>query len=121
VGAVIVAEKRIVSTGYNGPPKGYHHCENCDLQGACIESIHAEANAIAFAASQGIATKNTILYCTHSPCVQCARLIIQAGIIKVYYLEQYRDNQGLLLLNSLGVKTQMYVNEGYEKSLQGNI
>jgi dCMP deaminase len=107
VGAVITKDHRIISTGYNGSlpvaqglnmPEDY--CiTNCDIQNACKHAMHAEANAISFAAKQGISLNDATLYCTHQPCYECAKLIIQAGIARVYYCLPYRILDGLDLLN----------------------
>lgn len=105
VGALLTQENRIISTGYNGPLRGSEDCsaEHCDLNNHCKRSIHAEVNAIYFAAKQGISTDNSTLYCTHSPCVNCAKAIVQAGIYRVIYLYQY-DEEGIKLLMLNGVK-----------------
>lgn len=96
VGALLVdsVTGNILSTGYNGAPRGMLHCEDAgcilDAQGKCIRSVHAEANAI-LAASK---THGARLWCTHIPCFECCKLIIQAGIICVSYIYQYRDPRG---------------------------
>lgn len=72
--------------------------DKCDLRISCEHSIHAEANAIAFAAKVGIALEGSSLYCTTSPCIKCAELIIQSGIIKVFYTTRYRDISGISIL-----------------------
>ena len=86
-------ENRIVSTGYNGSIKGNPHCDEVGhtmRDGHCIATIHAEMNAILYCAKEGIATKNTICYVTHFPCLNCTKSLIQAGIKKIYYNEAYR-------------------------------
>lgn len=72
--------------------------ELCNIKDKCVESIHAEQNAIAYAAREGLALNNCIIYCTTAPCLNCAKLIVQCGITAVYYDENYSDDQGLLLL-----------------------
>lgn len=106
VGAVIAKDGRIIATGYNGPPSGQRHCSNyiCNLSVSCQRSVHAEANAIAFAARHGISTLDATIYVMLSPCVDCARLIINAGIKSVIFREPYRDLQGLSMLNASGVE-----------------
>lgn len=101
VGCVITRENRIVSTGYNGSLN--HHCEECDITHKCKDAIHAEANAITFAAKEGISLKDSKLYCTHAPCYECAKLIIQAGITEVWFDDLYTDPSGLNLLKINGV------------------
>ena len=103
VGAVVVRDHRIVSIGYNGMPAGWtNECEHVEqLSDDTIklvtkdEVIHAEANAIAKMARDGERGLGSVLFCTHAPCVQCAKLISGAGISKVYYRNWYRDNKGL--------------------------
>lgn len=112
VGCVITKDGRIIASGYNGPPKAKIQVENsrcnCDLSQPCQRSIHAEANAIAYSARNGIALEGTTMYSTHSPCLKCSELIIQAGIIRVIYLEQFRDISGLQLLIDNKVETRKY-------------
>lgn len=100
--ALIVKDGRIVSMGYAGAPKGAPHCIDvgCEIgpDGGCIRTIHAEANAIAFAARYGISTHMSTLYVTISPCYNCAKLIVNSGIAEVVYLEPYRDKRGVNLL-----------------------
>jgi dCMP deaminase len=107
VGAVIVVNKRIVSTGYNG---SLHHfkCSHCDIENKCSQAVHAEANAIAFAAREGISLRGGLIYCTHSPCLECAKLIIQAGLSMVVYKEEYRIKDGLELLIHRGISVRQY-------------
>ena len=106
VGAVLAQEGRIVSTGYNGAPAGLPHCEpeTCGPDDVCVRTVHAEANVIAFAAKEGIQTMGATLYTTHSPCMECAKLIINAGIRRVVYWEEYRDPSPLELLERAGVE-----------------
>lgn len=102
VGALLARENRIISTGYNGPPKGAPHCDDVgcqrDKEGACIRTVHAEANLIAFAAKYGISSEGTTLYTTMAPCFTCAKLIINAGIVEVRYIEEYRLTDGIEIL-----------------------
>lgn len=92
VGCVLVAEdNRILATGYNGSPKGMPHCidDGClkSEEGRCIRTVHAEINAILSVEPQQ--RKNSTLYCTHEPCEHCTKSIIQAGIIKVVFKQEY--------------------------------
>lgn len=104
VGALITIDGRIVSTGYNGKIKGLdNQCEDEDGN-TYEEVVHAEANAILFAAKLGISLNKSSIYITLSPCVNCAKMIIQSGIIEVYYLHDYRNNDGLILLEKCGIK-----------------
>lgn len=108
VGCVIACDSRIVSTGYNGAPSGLRHCEHQQppadsSAGGCSVSVHAEANAIAFAARRGLAVEGATLYSTHQPCLGCAQLIVNAGIARVVYQNPYRLQDGLILLSEVGV------------------
>ena len=102
VGAIIVKDKRILSTGYNGAPTGVRHCEEvgCLREQLGIESgkmhelcrgIHAEQNAIIQAAYHGVSLKGASVFCTNLPCSICAKMIINAGIRKIYYRSGYAD------------------------------
>ena len=103
-GAVITKSNRIISTGYNGPPAFSRDClKACRTDQPCQRAIHAEANAIYFAALNGISLKDATIYCTHSPCAKCAEAIIQAGISQVYFAEEYRDITGLEVLKQSGI------------------
>lgn len=114
VGAVLAKRGRTISTGYNGAPSGLPHCndDNCKNQSQCKRTVHAEMNAILFAARYGISTEGAELYTTHSPCIDCAKAIINAGIKKVYYLEEYRSQEGIELLKSAGIEAyKITINE----------
>lgn len=102
VGAVIVRDKTILSTGYNGSPRGLPHCDDADHElkemggrKSCVRTVHAEANAIAQAARTGTAIEGAELYTTASPCYDCLKLIINAGIKKVICLEFYDSRYGM--------------------------
>lgn len=116
VGAVIVRGNRIVATGYNGAPSTMLHCieSDCELgsDGGCQRAVHAEANAIAFAARDGIRLNGATMYTTHSPCYKCAQLIINAGIAHVVYSKAYRDSSGLQLLDEAGIEFNEYEDQG---------
>lgn len=114
VGAVLAKGGRTISTGYNGAPSGLPHCNdsNCKNRPQCKRTVHAEMNAILFAARYGISTEGAELYTTHSPCIDCAKAIINAGIRAVYYLNEYRSQEGIELLKSAGVKVyRLVINE----------
>ena len=106
VGALVVKEKMIISDGYNGTPSGFENvCE--DSQGVTKPYVlHAEANAITKIARSGNNSDGATLYVTASPCIECAKLIIQAGIKRVVYGEKYRIDDGLRLLERANVKTE---------------
>jgi dCMP deaminase len=119
VGAVIVKDKHIISTGYNGAPRGLPHCTDVgcirDLQhipsGTQVQicvAVHAEQNAIIQAALHGISTKGGTLYCTLQPCIICSKMIINAGIVKVIYFGSYPDDGGLDLLREAGIDVGKY-------------
>jgi dCMP deaminase len=99
VGALITMDGRCVSWGYNGAPPGLPHCVHlADSQEPCLVATHAEANAVAFAARQGISTEGGTLYVERSPCVDCARLAIASGIKRVVWAYDYRDESGIFML-----------------------
>lgn len=122
VGAVIVRDRQIISTGYNGAPKGTPHCAETgclraklkipsgERQEMCRGS-HAELNAISQAASVGVSTAGADLYCTHAPCAYCTKAIINAGIKRVVYLYDYPDDLARALRDEAGLVTELYPSE----------
>lgn len=108
VGVVIANEGRILVTGYNGAPSGMEHCTHPqatvttiggeEIDKGCTNAVHAEANAIAFAALHGVALAGATMYTTMTPCLPCAQLIINAGIDQVIYSFEYRKLDGIKLL-----------------------
>jgi dCMP deaminase len=107
VGAVIVRDKTILSTGYNGSIRGMPHCDEVghDLDaGHCVATIHAEANAILQAAKNGVMIEGTELYTTASPCWGCFKLIANAGIRTIFYAEFYREEKSLAVARRLGIE-----------------
>ena len=115
VGAVLVRDKRIISTGYNGAPRKLKHCSEV----GCIRSendipsgqryelcrgVHAEQNAIINAAYYGISTQDTVMYCTHQPCIICARIMINAGVVKVVHRGDFQDDVALELMKEAGIE-----------------
>lgn len=106
VGAIIVKDNRIIVNAWNGTPSGFdNNCEDIINDELVTKNIviHAEANALMFAAKNGICTNNSDLYISLSPCVNCALLIIQAGIKNVYYKQIYRNTEGLDLLKCANI------------------
>ncbi len=96
VGAVIVRDKTILSTGYNGSIRGLDHCDDVGHlmdNGHCVRTVHAEANAIVQAASQGVRLEGGEIYVTASPCWNCFKLIANAGIRRIHFGEFYRDER----------------------------
>lgn len=111
VGAVIVKDDSILSYGYNGTPGGFdNNCENIieDQLVTKPEVIHAEINAIAKAAKKGYSCHEATMFITHAPCVECAKLICQSGISRIYYNETYRSTTGLDLLHKKGIEIIKY-------------
>jgi dCMP deaminase len=115
VGSVVVKDNRIISIGYNGTPAGWDNdCEEVvevHEDGGVVtktrdEVIHAEANAIAKLARDGESGSGAYLFCTHAPCMQCAKLIYGAGIFKVYYKNSYKNTDGLVFLEKCDVFTE---------------
>ena len=114
VGAVIVKDKNILSTGYNGAPAGITHCEvtGCLREKLNVPSgerhelcrgLHAEQNAIIQAAYHGTSIKDSILYCTNLPCSICSKMLINAGIVKIIYKEGYMDDLGKEMIEESGI------------------
>lgn len=106
VGALIVKDKMIISDGYNGTPSGFENvCE--DENGVTKPYVlHAEANAISKVAKSGNSSQGATLYVTASPCIECSKLIIQAGIRRVVYRDEYRLTDGIDLLRRVGVEVE---------------
>ncbi len=117
VGAVVVLDKRIIATGYNGAPRGIMHCEE---RGGCLRekmgipsgerhelcmALHAEQNAIIQAASMGQSIEGSTIYVTHQPCVICAKMIINAGIRRIVVREGYPDQLSVDILAEAGIRT----------------
>ena len=114
VGAILVRDRRILATGYNGPPSGFPHCEitGCLRSKLNIASgerqeicwgIHAEQNAIIQAATFGVSTNDATLYCTTKPCITCAKILANAGIEKIYTAQDYPDNFTDKLLSEVNI------------------
>lgn len=106
VGALIVKDKMIISDGYNGTPTGFENCCEDEEGDTKWYVLHAEANAILKVASSTNSASDATLYVTLSPCKECSKLIHQAGIKRVVYLNKYRDTSGVDFLKKAGVTTQ---------------
>ena len=107
VGAVIVRDKTILSTGYNGSIRGMPHCDEAghDMEGGhCVGTIHAEANAIIQAAKNGVRIEAAEIYTTASPCWSCFKLIANGGIRRIYFGEFYRDEKSIRVAEQLGIE-----------------
>ncbi|MEW6720289.1 MAG: cytidine/deoxycytidylate deaminase family protein [Thermodesulfobacteriota bacterium] len=115
VGAVLVKDRRMLATGYNGVPSGMVHCE----QAGCLRDrmnvpsgerhelcrgLHAEQNAIIQAAFHGVSIRDADLYCTNLPCIICAKMLINAGVRRIVYLEGYRDALAMEMLAEVGME-----------------
>ena len=99
VGCVLVLEKRILTTGFNGSPTGQPHCDeegHLMVDGHCVRTIHAETNAIIQAALHGVSTRGCTCYVTHFPCINCSKELINAGITRLVYCEDYRKDPNAL-------------------------
>lgn len=120
VGSAIVKNKRILSTGYNGAPSGMEHC----LDTGCIRNlenipsgtrhekcraVHAEQNAIIQAAIHGVSIAGGTLYCTHQPCILCAKMIINAEIERVVFKERYPDTEAIEFFKEAGVAVEYFI------------
>ncbi|MFO7657732.1 MAG: dCMP deaminase family protein [Bacteroidales bacterium] len=104
VGALIVKDKMIISDGYNGTPAGFENICEDENDKTKPYVLHAEANAITKVAKSNNSSEGATLYITSSPCLECAKLIIQSGIIRVVYSEQYRTQDGIELLKRAGIE-----------------
>ena len=115
VGAVLVKDKRVIATGYNGAPTGVRHCEEtgCLREQLGIESgerhelcrgLHAEQNVIISAAYYGVTTEGTTLYSTHLPCIICSKMLINAGVEKIFFLNGYPDPLGDQMLAEANIE-----------------
>jgi len=119
VGAVIVKEKRVLTTGYNGAPRGLRHCEEvgCVRKQNNIESgtrhelcrgVHAEQNAVIQGAYFGASIKGATIYTTNFPCVLCAKILLNAGIEEIVYLDTYVDELSKSILEEAGIRVRQY-------------
>ncbi len=124
VGAVLVRDKHIIATGYNGAPRGVAHCMEvgCLREKLGIPSgerhemcrgTHAEQNAIIQAALHGVSTAGATLYCTHQPCILCAKMLINAGVEKVVFQGDYPDGLAVELINEANLEMVVW-NQGEE-------
>lgn len=119
IGAVLVKDKRILATGYNGVPSGLAHCGEVGClreqrgipsgtQHELCRGIHAEQNAVIQAARHGIAIDGATCYCTHQPCVLCAKILINAGIVDIVYREAYPDELATEMLAEAGITPRRF-------------
>ena len=119
VGAILVKEKHILSTGYNGAPKGLKHCAEtgCLREDQNIPSgerhelcrgLHAEQNAIIQAAVFGVSIKGSVLYCTNTPCVVCVKMLINAGVTEIIYAGEYPDELAKQLMSESTLKIKRF-------------
>jgi dCMP deaminase len=106
VGSLIVKDKSIISDGYNGTPSGYDNCCENDNWETHWYTIHAESNAILKCARWGHSCDGATLYLTHSPCKDCSKSILQSGIQRVVYIEEYKDLEGVNFLISSGIQVE---------------
>ena len=107
VGAIIVNEKNILSTGYNGSIRSQPHCDEADhdmVNGHCVRTIHAEANSIIQAARHGVKINGADIYTTASPCWECFKLIANSGIQRIFYGEFYREEKSFQVARELGIE-----------------
>ena len=103
VGALMVKDRMIISDGYNGTPRGFENV--CELPDGTTKPyvLHAEANAITKVARSNNSSEGATIYITAAPCIECAKLIIQAGIVRVVFRDEYRSREGVELLERAGV------------------
>jgi dCMP deaminase len=111
VGSVIVRDKRILTTGYNGSPTGLPHCTEVGclmVNDHCVRTLHAEQNAIIQGALHGVDVSRSTIYVTHQPCQICAKMIVNAGIERVVYAGHYPDEIACMFLEEAGVELSKY-------------
>lgn len=122
IGAILVKDKRILATGYNGTPAGLAHCDEVGClreqrgipsgtQHELCRGIHAEQNAVIQAARHGIAIDGATVYCTHQPCVLCAKILINAGVTDIVYREPYPDELATEMLAEAGITARRFQGE----------
>jgi dCMP deaminase len=117
VGAVIVRDKRILTTGYNGSPAGLAHCTEVGclmVNSHCVRALHAEQNAIIQGALHGVDVSHSTIYVTHQPCLVCAKMVINAGIERVVYAGQYPDKIARGFLEEAGLELCKFTRQGDE-------
>ncbi len=122
VGAVIVRDRTILSTGYNGSIRGMPHCDEVGHlmeSGHCVATIHAETNAILQAAKNGVNINKAELYTTASPCWNCFKMVVNAGIQRIYYGEFYRDKRSLEVAGKLGIELVALLDDDRDEPDQG--
>jgi dCMP deaminase len=116
VGCVLVLDKRILTTGFNGSPAGQEHCDEVGhlmVEGHCVRTIHAETNAIIQAALHGISTRGATCYVTHLPCINCTKALINAGIKRIVYGKAYRtDENAMRFLKTAKIQVEQYMRQG---------
>lgn len=111
VGAVLTRARRILTTGYNGAPRGVGHCTEAGcmvVDGHCLRATHAEANAIVQGALHGVSLQGATAYCTHQPCAGCSKLLISAGVERIVYRDAYPDPVAEALLAEAAVPLERF-------------
>jgi dCMP deaminase len=111
VGAIIVKDRRILTTGYNGSPASLPHCDEIGhlmVNGHCVRTLHAEQNAIIQAALHGVGVAGSTMYVTHQPCLTCAKMIINAGIRRVVFAGHYPDPHAVGFLQDAGIALELH-------------
>ncbi len=110
VGAIIVKDKRILATGYNGAPANMRHCDHSGgadlLHGHCLRSTHAEQNAIVQSAKYGISVDAATVYCTDQPCLTCVKLLVNAGVKRLVFENAYADDLAMEMLDEAGITVE---------------
>lgn len=109
VGCVLVRDRRVLTSGFNGSPSGFPHCSDAGclmVDNHCVRALHAEQNAIIQAALHGVTTLGCIAYVTHYPCHHCAKMLINAGARKVVYLNEYPNEYSTLFFAQAAIPTE---------------
>ncbi len=125
VGAVLVRDRRILATGYNGSPEGLPHCTDVGcliVDGHCVRTLHAEQNALLQAAAHGVSTEGAAIYVTSEPCLQCTKMLLNARVRRIVYLDAYDDPLARALRLQAGIVCERgEVPEGFRRTQEGDM
>lgn len=111
VGCIAIKDNKIISIGYNGTPNGWWNVCEDEHGNTKPEVLHAETNMIAKLAKTGGGAENSIVFITHSPCMECSKLLYQSGVTIVYYETEYRNTDGIEFLKQAGIKVIKYISQ----------
>ena len=125
VGAVLVRDRRILATGYNGSPEGLPHCTDVGcliIDGHCVRTLHAEQNALLQAAAHGVSTEGSTIYVTSEPCLQCTKMLLNARVRRIVYLDAYDDPLARALRLQAGIVCERgEAPDGFRREQEGDV